>query len=136
VVGGLSFRQIVAAWHTCGVTTDNKAYCWGKNGWELGSVAAGDDANQTTPRLVSGGLAFRAVDAHARHTCGVTTGAEAYCWGVEFQEGFPGSATPVEVPGGLQFRQVAAGTQIACGVTTDSRAYCWGGDMRTPYLIR
>jgi hypothetical protein len=30
VAGGLSFRQISAGqYHTCGVTTANRAYCWG-----------------------------------------------------------------------------------------------------------
>src|SRR5262249_51097461 len=34
VAGNRSFRQIsTGADHTCGVTTDNHAYCWGHNEW-------------------------------------------------------------------------------------------------------
>jgi len=28
VIGGLKFRSVSADWHVCGVTTDQRAYCW------------------------------------------------------------------------------------------------------------
>jgi alpha-tubulin suppressor-like RCC1 family protein len=129
--GGLKFTQVNAGYFvTCGVTTDDRAYCWGKNGPELGSMSPGDYDFERVPRLVAGGLAFRTVDPSYAHTCGVTTSNLAYCWGV--LGNLSESPTPVQVAGGLRFRQVSTGYYNACGVTTDDQAYCWGGDNLTP----
>jgi alpha-tubulin suppressor-like RCC1 family protein len=129
--GGLKFRQVNAGYFdTCGVSIDNRAYCWGKNGPELGSVSSGDDDFERVPRLVAGGHAFRAVDPSLAHTCGVTISNAAYCWGV--LGNLAESRTPVKVLGRLRFRQVSTGYYNACGVATDDRAYCWGGENLTP----
>jgi alpha-tubulin suppressor-like RCC1 family protein len=126
VVGGLRFRQVSAGEdHTCGVTTDYRAYCWGL------TVNGG-----STPVAVSGGLHFRQVSAGEVHTCGVTTENRAYCWGSYNGAGQLGNGTqstdpqptPVAVVGQLQFRQVSAGVEHTCAVTTDDRAYCWGSN--------
>lgn len=88
---------------TCGVTTDNRAYCWGKNGPELGSVSPGDYDFERVPRLVAGGLEFLTVDPSYAHTCGVTTGDVTSCWGA--LGNLAESPTPVRVLGGLRFQQ-------------------------------
>ena len=88
VVGGLRFSGIdPGEQHTCGVTTDNRAYCWGRT--QFGRLGIGDgqqpeDFAQPTPAAVVGGLRFDAVIAGASSTCGVTTGEAAYCWGTNF----------------------------------------------------
>lgn len=79
--GGLSFGDISAGVnHTCGVTTDEDAYCWGENfGGQLGD---GTNADRNTPVAVdAGGLNFADISAGLFHTCGVTTAGDAYCWG-------------------------------------------------------
>lgn len=135
VVGRLRFRQVVAAnHHTCGVTTDDRAYCWGDN--LFGEIG---DGTRGTPRLapvpVSGGLRFRQVSAALLHTCGVTLDDTAWCWGLNSQGqlggGPPGdlSLTPVRVEGGPRFRRVIAGWTHSCAVTPDDRAYCWGDNI-------
>ncbi|MFL5495476.1 MAG: RCC1 domain-containing protein [Gemmatimonadales bacterium] len=133
----LLFRQVSAgSGHTCGVTTDNQAYCWGLNGGTLGD---GTTNQSLTPVAVAGALRFRQVSAGSAHTCGVTTDDRAYCWGEnslgQLGNGTTGdrSLTPVAVAGGLRFRHVSAGSghssnEHTCGVTTDDRAYCWGGN--------
>src|SRR2546428_3389795 len=56
--------------HTCGVTTEGAAYCWGDNSsGQLGDLTA---ASQPSPVLVAGGVSFAAVSAGYSHTCGVT----------------------------------------------------------------
>jgi hypothetical protein len=81
----LSFHQVSAGTiHTCGVTTDYRAYCWGLSGYgQLG------DGTTTSPRLtpvaVLGGLRFRHVSAQGATTCGVTTDNRAYCWGLPWR---------------------------------------------------
>lgn len=129
--GGLKFEHVNAGYFdSCGVTTDDRAYCWGKNGPELGSVSPGDYDYERVPRLVAGSLAFRTVDPSYGHTCGVTTANVAYCWGAIGN--LVVSATPVKVLGGLRFRQLSTGDYNACGVATNGRAYCWGGENLTP----
>src|SRR5512133_1539824 len=54
--------------HTCGVTTDNRAYCWGVN--EYGRLGDGTTGDRLTPVAVVGGLPFRQISAGANHTCG------------------------------------------------------------------
>jgi alpha-tubulin suppressor-like RCC1 family protein len=130
VLGGLQFRQVSGGGsHTCGVTTDDRAYCWG-NASFVGNGSAQE--NSSTPTEVAGGLRFRQVSAGVIHNCGVTTDNRAYCWGYN-QYGQVGDGTkdthvlaPAPVAGGLAFRQVAAGYLQSCGVTTGNVAYCWG----------
>ena len=115
----LAFLQVNAGmFHTCGVATDHRAYCWGWN--VFGQVGNGTNSyDRRTPALVAGGLRFRQISAGSYNTCGVTTDYRAYCWG-------RGTLRPAAVPGGHLFRQVSAGEDHICGVTTDDRAYCWG----------
>jgi alpha-tubulin suppressor-like RCC1 family protein len=139
----LAFRQVSEGnQHTCGVTTDNLAYCWGRN---FGSLGDGTTTDRLTPVRVAGGLRFRQVSAGDFHTCGVTTDNRAFCWGrnINGQLGdgslFVDQLTPVAVAGALLFRQVSTRRDHTCGVTTDDRAFCWGwnqfgqlGDGTTP----
>ena len=131
VAGDLTFVEVSAgASHTCGVTSDNAAYCWGSSmDGQLGDGTTFTGAR--TPRLVSGDLSFARVSAGADHTCGVTTVNVAYCWGLN-RDGRLGDgttesrATPTPVTGGLGFASLSAGGSHTCGVTTDNAAYCWG----------
>ncbi len=57
-----------------------------------GRLGDGTTTTKMTPVLVSGGLSFASVSAGETHTCGVTTGGDAYCWGDNF-EGLLGDGT-------------------------------------------
>jgi len=138
----LTFRQITnGALHSCGVTTDNVAYCWGWGTFgQLGndSLAVADDGTYDRdiyvrrPSPVAGGLRFREVVASWEYSCGVTTDSRAYCWGSNlFNQLGDGTdrryvARPVAVVGGLRFLEVRPGGGFVCGVTTDHQIYCWG----------
>jgi alpha-tubulin suppressor-like RCC1 family protein len=147
IAGALAFRQVVpgAGWfpdfvepfvddgYTCGITTGNKAYCWGLN--QGGVLGTGSTANSLTPAKVVGGRSFRFLNAGTQHVCGVTLSNSAFCWGDNSlgQLGigsFGGnSLVPVRVAATLTFSSVSAGTLSAhsCGwTTTDGHAYCWG----------
>ena len=116
-----AFTQISAGEsHTCGVTSDYRAYCWGWN--VFGQVGNGKTSynDQRRPTLVLGGLRFRQISAGWYHSCGVTTGSQAYCWGGGF------GSRPMAVTSAYFFRQVSAGYDHTCGVTTNGRAVCWG----------
>jgi len=129
----LAFRQVSTGYeHSCGVTTDGRAYCWGNNVY--GQLGDGTTTFRVKPVLVLGGLTFRQVDAGGyAHTCGLTTDYRAYCWGFNGQgqvgDGtlYVNRLTPVPVTGNLLFIQVSAGFSHGCALTyPDRRAYCWG----------
>jgi len=52
VVGGLTFSSIVTQTFTCGIATDGKTYCWGRN--NVGQVGDGSTTDRLTPVLVAG----------------------------------------------------------------------------------
>ncbi len=127
----LSFAQMSAGvYHTCAVTSDSRAYCWG-NG-EYGRLGNGTADQKNHPSAVGGGLIFQYISAGFFHTCGVTTDFLAYCWGQnrlgELGDGTTTNRlTPTPVSGGLRFRQISTGTgNHTCGVTTGDKVYCWG----------
>lgn len=129
VAGDLSFRYVdVGNSHTCGVTTDDKAYCWG-----VGPIGDGKTFERHWPRAVAGGLSFRQVSAGYGHNCGLTRTDRIYCWGSNF-DGRIGDGTnsdrlkPVAVVGGLRFARLSAGGVHTCAVTPADRAYCWGNN--------
>lgn len=130
---GLIYTQVSAGQdHSCGVTTDNAAYCWGHN--SVGQFGAGtiDSVGGVPETPVSGDLHFAQISAGGLRTCGVTTDNVAYCWGASFGTLGDGTndnvlrLTPTRVAGDLRFAQVSAGWGHMCGVTTDNVAYCWG----------
>jgi len=75
------------------------------------------------------------VSAGYEHSCGVTIGGEAFCWGEKDRSpnggllgdgSSSGSLLPVRIIGGLDFSSVAAGDRHSCGALVDGRVYCWG----------
>ena len=82
VSGGLTFAMVSAgAGYTCGITAGAAAYCWGGN--SSGQLGDGTTTARLSPVPVSGSIDFVAVSAASLsfHTCGVTAGGAAYCWG-------------------------------------------------------
>lgn len=141
VSGGLAFQSISSgSLHTCAVTPDGLAYCWGNN--SIGQIGASNVFGLTSmPVRVSGGLSFASVSAGDEHSCGVTTMGAGYCWGFNL-DGQLGNGmtayTPVRVPtlvaGGLTFASVSAGRGSVrgahtCGITPGGLAYCWGSNV-------
>ncbi len=147
VEGGLRFRQVVAGGggftdlqqteidppHACGITTDDRAYCWGWGG--EGQLGDGTRTTRPTPVAVAGSRRWRQVIAGNYHTCGVTMAEAALCWGLN-QSGQNGDGTtdlrskPVRVVGTTAFGGISTGVRggHTCGLTTAGRAYCWGSN--------
>lgn len=137
----LTFVQIDAgSSHTCGVTANGSAYCWGNN--DAGQLGIGNLSRDSVPRLVTGGLTFAQVSAGVSHTCGVTTANASFCWGTNSQSqlgigllgGFRTEPVQVSDPAGgpVLFVHVSAGRGHTCAATSaagaPSDAYCWGDD--------
>lgn len=83
------------------------------------------------PRAVAGGLSLNRVTAAYEHTCGVTPGNRAYCWGAN-AHGQLGDGTfttrprPVAVSGGIYFKQLRAGGWTTVGKNGAAVGLGWG----------
>lgn len=139
VTSGPAFSRLTTgARHTCALDDTGHAYCWGYNyHGELGTTTnnLNENANPTA-MAVSGGLTFVALAAGAFHTCGITGGGAAYCWGWNnFGQVGPtnsGTDNPNPVPQLVPLQQgtklvaLAAGQYHTCGLTGSNSVFCWG----------
>jgi alpha-tubulin suppressor-like RCC1 family protein len=135
VSGGLTFKSVsLGAQHTCGVTTDDRAYCWGFN--QSSEFGNNNSASSNVPVAAAGGMSFASVSGGNDVTCGVTAAGAGWCWGHNGAgqlgdgnrptNGNTYTRTPSEIVGGLTFRTVSASQSYACGLTTSGQGYCWG----------
>lgn len=159
VAGGLTFASVSAGGvFTCGVTTGNKAFCWGGNdSGQLGNTSVTtcplpnvDVPCSPIPVAVEGGLNFTSLEAGSAHTCGITTGNQAFCWGSNLNGAVGSTATPatcvipgviqdfsfdcfrtpVAVAGAISFQSLDAGDEFTCAVATSGEPFCWGGNSK------
>ncbi len=132
--------------HTCGLTADGAAYCWGDN--QVGQLGVGTVSNACswtvgpyqcalTPVPVQTTQRFVTISAGGSHSCGLTSGGQAYCWG-KTQGTLAGdtyglgdgtttnSPTPIPVANGMSFSTITAGNQFTCALAVAGSAFCWG----------
>ena len=107
--------------------------CWGGNAY--GQVGDGTTTERLTPTAVAGlSSGVSALAAGGRHTCAVTSGGDARCWGDngygQLGDGTTTTRlTPVAVAGLTgSVAGAAAGTSHTCAVTTGGSLVCWGFD--------
>lgn len=117
--------------HTCAGTTAGGAKCWGNNAH--GELGDGTLQRKSTPREVFGlASGVASISAGTYHTCAVTTGGAANCWGYNYS-GQLGDGTlvqkskPVVVSGlGSGVASISPGSDHTCALTTAGDAKCWG----------
>lgn len=127
VAGNLKFRAIAAGMkHSCGLTIEGKAYCWGAQ-WGSEPVA------------VRGDMQFDAISAGDGFSCALAKG-RAWCWGQNDRQqlGYTGknssqSWTPIEIPmdAKLSLKQISSGYWHSCATASDGQAICWGSGYGT-----
>jgi alpha-tubulin suppressor-like RCC1 family protein len=137
VAGGLVLKSIVpGAGYTCGLLLDGAARCWGRNDW--GPFGTGDRESSLVPRESAAGIQFRTislspnVQSGGPHTCGMSLGGDAYCWGAnEFGQlaTYPRiqiSHSPTLVLSPTPLVDVESGGQHGCGLAAEGAVLCWG----------
>lgn len=140
--------------HACGVTTDHKLFCWGRNtSGELG-IDSTNPAGPPTQVSIPGEAVVNEVASGNSHTCAITGDSAMFCWGddetgelgidftVTTTDRCPGNLgptqfcklNPVKVPvigskaSGVWDR-VSAGAFFTCGRDqTNSQLFCWGSN--------
>jgi serine/threonine protein kinase/alpha-tubulin suppressor-like RCC1 family protein len=122
---------VAGGMHSCLVSTDGRAYCWGGN--DHGQLGNGATARVSAPSAVGGDLRFTAVAAGLSHSCAIARGGVAWCWG-ENDHGQLGDRSntahtaPTRVGDTHVFRAIGAGAAHSCGLDTSGAAWCWGSN--------
>lgn len=116
--------------HTCAVTPDNDAYCWGKNSSGQAGIGVSTEA-VIVPQKVETSAQLKTIAAGFLHTCALSVGGTAYCWGRnnygQLGDGTVNSHTrPVPVQGAGALVALFPGASHTCGVNGSSETFCWG----------
>lgn len=137
VTGGGTWKSVsVGAYYTCGIKTDETAWCWGSDSFgQLGNgVTAG---NQPDPVAVVGGHLWKSISAgrgnNVHATCGIRKDDTLWCWGAD-SLGTLGNGpvitanqdSPMQVQGGGMWAAVSVSGSTACSIATSGQLYCWG----------
>jgi alpha-tubulin suppressor-like RCC1 family protein len=115
---------------TCGIKTDNTAWCWGSDA--SGQIGNGATAGtQNAPVAVVGGYQWQKLAAGGSTVCGITNANDLLCWGSDShgQMGNGPGATaqdaPALVSGGRKWTDVALAGASICGIS-NGQVLCWG----------
>jgi alpha-tubulin suppressor-like RCC1 family protein len=127
----------VAGSSICGVSADDRAFCWESNGF--GQLGVGSLDGTITPAVVASRGPLTSVSAGVIQACGLEPSGVAMCWGNDTfgQLGIPRTGErcgvleckrrPAVVFGQQRFSAVVTGPgPHACGVTTSTEMLCWG----------
>lgn len=147
IPGSKLFTKIITSpYHSCGLMTDGKVYCWGSKSWSGGhnslNMAYLPQALDTS--LMTGDTTFTDISGRYQTMCGTSTDGVAYCWGYNNQyqlgageEGYTINlkAAPVIVSGissPLAVGSMNSFMWASCGVLTAGQIYCWGNFFPLP----
>jgi alpha-tubulin suppressor-like RCC1 family protein len=128
-----------AKFHSCGIATDQTAYCWG---WGSDrALGNGGTARKLRPYPVNtagiaGSKSFTQISTGARSTCAVMADGEAYCWGTSNPVMATAAGTTTANPskllktnivsGSTTISSIGVGEAHGCFMTSDFGIYCFG----------
>jgi alpha-tubulin suppressor-like RCC1 family protein len=131
-LGGAVNTLALGGAHTCAVISGGVVQCWGNNsfGGQLGDNTKTD--RRTPVNVANLTSSVMAITAGAAHTCALTTGGGAMCWGNNNSGQLGDNSmvehlTPADVLGltsGLS--SIAAGESHTCALTNAGGVKCWG----------
>ena len=134
----LRFTAITAgAGHTCGLTAEGAAYCWGRN--LFGQLGDGTGRDHRAPIRVAGEDGFRRLHTFGSHTCAQTARGEVRCWGADGMGQVGGGSggprlAPVPVGGASRGPQ-GNGSWVAKWCATMRFVSVWEGSF-VPYTTK
>jgi alpha-tubulin suppressor-like RCC1 family protein len=135
VAVSVAFRSVSAGlFHTCAVTVNGVAACWGING--SGELGDGTVFSSSAPVAVAGDLRFLDAAAGGTQGCGLSDARAILCWGANWsaQLGLGTidtdvHASPEPTTGPRGSNDLTVGDRHACAVTSSGTILCWGGGV-------
>lgn len=122
----------VGIWSTCGVGSNDIAYCWGGGRYLPGDASSLGPL--TKPNRVVAPPQFDQLAA-SDHVCGLAAGA-LYCWGEnDVGQAVGGTVvqpSPTPVSSQVRFAKVAPGRTQSCALTVGGAISCWGSSYGAP----
>jgi alpha-tubulin suppressor-like RCC1 family protein len=140
--GGETVQMVVAgSYHSLALTTNNRIYTWGSNGY--GQLGSGSSLNRITPTVIAftglqGGETIQQISAGNFHFLVLTSTGRLFTWGnnATFQLGNGStfnlySPTLIEISGlqsGETLQYVGAGAYHSFAGTSNGRLFVWGNN--------
>jgi alpha-tubulin suppressor-like RCC1 family protein len=124
--------------HTCGITDDGRAFCWGED--FHGRLGNGhwitEDQAVPSPVVMPEGVRFTRISAGGPQSCAVAADGRAFCWGMDLggelgngpTDGVQHVPSEVSMPPGTIVTDISAGPGYTCAVAASGKGYCWGRD--------
>ena len=124
--------------HTCGISVDDLAYCWGHNGnGQLGVPTVGSSDIPILVTGLPGNQGVANITLGGQFTCAILTDGNVSCWGaatsgqlgLNFTDLTADRDTPqdpLDFGGGRKAAQISAGGTSACALLDDGNVSCWG----------
>ncbi len=121
----------------CGITTEDKLYCWGNNDRYFYALPYHKDQPGSYPypiRVTSPERDWTYVSVGGPDVCAIDSEGQLYCWG-QNMETFPVDPsqlnatdypTLMTLPVGVKWSVINTSVYNTCGLTTDGRIFCWG----------
>ncbi|MEO0592265.1 MAG: hypothetical protein AAFZ38_01690 [Myxococcota bacterium] len=134
----LQFRSIAVtsdtwsnsvAGHTCALSPEGRAYCWGSN--VFGQLGDGTREDRAAPTAVSTDQRFEEIHAGENHTCALAFSGQISCWGRGSagqlgDGGFNDALTPRPIDAEMRFADLAVGATRSCALSDAGELLCWG----------
>lgn len=127
--------------HTCALTIDGAARCWGDNYYGQLGTTTNNGTDVANPIEVTADPGpWLSLTAGGDTTCGIKIDNSGWCWGANYF-GQLGTAannsanpTPIQLAG--NWTTISAGNGFTCGIQSSGTLWCWGwniyGQLGTP----
>jgi len=132
------FTQVYAGnYFTCGVTTGDRAFCWGFGEDGQRGVGGLKSSNAPTAGVTTGDSVagpfptWRQIGAGSSYICGISIARQLYCWG-RLASAVQVSVPTLKVFSGsvLSFNGVSTAETHSCAISTDGQIGCTGSNAR------